>query len=184
MISSQRCFLRPYEVEDINKIIEFYKINELFLKPWEPERPKDFFTDAYWQQTIKKHKKNYEDKKSLPLLMFNKDSQNLIGFIHFNNFEYEPFLNCRLGYKLGEKYQAHGYMFESLQATITYVFHQTPIRRIEANFIPSNVRSERLLKKLGFQVHGIAPAYLQIDGQWQDHSLSSLLKDVFNKNKA
>ncbi|HMQ10446.1 MAG TPA: GNAT family N-acetyltransferase [Oligoflexia bacterium] len=181
MISTQRCLLRTYAEEDIEPIIAFYQKNEQFLKPWEPQRTQSIFTKSYWQQAIKKNILDYDEKKALPLLIVNKKTQALMGFIHFNNFEYEPFLNCRVGYKLGEEYQGQAYMYESLQAAMAYIFNETKIRRIEANFIPNNKRSERLLKKLGFEVHGIAPAYLQINGQWQDHCLSSLLKDVFNK---
>lgn len=44
-----------------------------------------------------------------------------------------------------------------------------------ANYIPSNIRSENVLQKLGFEKEGYAKKYLKINGLWQDHILTSLV---------
>lgn len=43
-----------------------------------------------------------------------------------------------------------------------------------AAYLPHNQRSAKLLKRLGFVVEGYACDYLTIDGQWEDHILTSL----------
>ena len=43
-----------------------------------------------------------------------------------------------------------------------------------AAYLPHNQRSANLLKRLGFVVEGYACDYLMINGQWQDHILTSL----------
>lgn len=48
------------------------------------------------------------------------------------------------------------------------------MHRIMAAYLPYNQRSGKLLKRLGFIVEGYARDYLTIDGQWQDHILTSL----------
>lgn len=42
-----------------------------------------------------------------------------------------------------------------------------------ANYTPSNIRSEKLLTKLGFEKEGLAKSYFKIAGSWQDHVLTS-----------
>jgi hypothetical protein len=42
------------------------------------------------------------------------------------------------------------------------------------NDIPTNERSGRLLRRLGFQVEGYARDYLYIHDGWRDHILTSL----------
>jgi ribosomal-protein-alanine N-acetyltransferase len=42
-----------------------------------------------------------------------------------------------------------------------------------ANYIPINIRSGKLLDKLGFQKEGLAKSYLKIARSWQDHVLTS-----------
>lgn len=44
-----------------------------------------------------------------------------------------------------------------------------------SNHMPSNVRSERLLARLGFEREGYARAYLKIAGRWEDMVLNSLI---------
>ena len=65
-------------------------------------------------------------------------------------------------------------MAEALQAAINYVFQELNMHRVMANYIPENRRSGNVLKKLGFVVEGYAREYLFINGQWQDHVLTSL----------
>ncbi|MBE9234176.1 30S ribosomal protein S5 alanine N-acetyltransferase, partial [Cuspidothrix issatschenkoi LEGE 03284] len=43
-----------------------------------------------------------------------------------------------------------------------------------ANYMPHNRRSAKVLKRLGFVVEGYATDYLMINGQWEDHILTSL----------
>jgi ribosomal-protein-alanine N-acetyltransferase len=42
-----------------------------------------------------------------------------------------------------------------------------------ANYMPRNARSGDLLARLGFTVEGKASQYLQINGVWEDHVLTS-----------
>jgi ribosomal-protein-alanine N-acetyltransferase len=43
-----------------------------------------------------------------------------------------------------------------------------------ANYVPTNERSGRLLRRLGFVVEGYARDYLFIGGRFQDHVLTAL----------
>ena len=49
------------------------------------------------------------------------------------------------------------------------------MHRIIAAYLPHNQRSGKLLKQLGFVVEGYARDDLMINGQWQDHILTSLI---------
>ena len=49
-----------------------------------------------------------------------------------------------------------------------------------ANYMPDNLRSAALLKRLGFEVEGLAKNYLYINGQWRDHVLTSLTNADWN----
>lgn len=50
-----------------------------------------------------------------------------------------------------------------------------------ANYVPTNERSGRLLRRLGFTVEGYARDYLFIDGAWRDHVLTSLTNPAVNQ---
>jgi len=48
---------------------------------------------------------------------------------------------------------------------------------VMANYRPENERSHRLLQRLGFEQEGRARSYLNIDGRWRDHILTSLINE-------
>jgi ribosomal-protein-alanine N-acetyltransferase len=60
-------------------------------------------------------------------------------------------------------------MAEALEAGIQYMFLEKGLHRIQANVVPSNDRSIRLLERLGFKLEGRHEKYLKIQGRWQDH---------------
>ena len=80
-----------------------------------------------------------------------------------------------LGYNLDESEQGKGYMTEALTASIAYVFRVINVHRLNASYIPSNVKSARILRKLGFVVEGYARDFLFIDGKWRDHILAGIV---------
>ena len=54
------------------------------------------------------------------------------------------------------------------------MFSDYGLHRIEANYMPRNARSARVLERCGFVREGFAEAYLEINGKWEDHVLTSL----------
>ena len=48
------------------------------------------------------------------------------------------------------------------------------LHRIEIAIRPENVRSLRVVAKLGFRPEGLRPRYLHIDGDWRDHLVFAL----------
>ena len=64
-------------------------------------------------------------------------------------------------------------MTEAVNAVVEYGFKDKNLHRIMANYIPSNVRSGNLLRRLGFTVEGYARDYLYLNGKWEDHILTS-----------
>jgi ribosomal-protein-alanine N-acetyltransferase len=65
-------------------------------------------------------------------------------------------------------------MTEALGAVILYAFSDLRLHRLQANYLPRNERSARVLRRLGFVVEGVARDYLRIDGRWEDHVLTGL----------
>jgi len=60
------------------------------------------------------------------------------------------------------------------RASRSLIALELQLHRIMANYVPTNDKSARLLRRLGFSVEGYAPDYLFLDGVWKDHILTSL----------
>lgn len=72
-------------------------------------------------------------------------------------------------------------MRESIEVAIEYMFTREGLHRIMANYTPSNIRSARLVERLGFAKEGYAEKYFSIDGKWQDHILTALIKERWER---
>ncbi|MFT4925023.1 MAG: ribosomal-protein-alanine N-acetyltransferase [Phenylobacterium sp.] len=155
----------------------YYVLNWRFLKPWEPTRSDAFFSLHGWQGALERYNRNFDQGTAINFAALNLANDEVIGVVNFSNIVHGPFQACHLGYSLAEKYQGQGLMFEILDKLISYVFNQYHLHRIMANHLPDNIRSEKLLKRLGFEKEGYAKSYLQIDGKWQDHVLNSRIND-------
>jgi [ribosomal protein S5]-alanine N-acetyltransferase len=60
---------------------------------------------------------------------------------------------------------------------IRVAFEELGLHRIQAGTLLHNVRSQRVLERNGFVRFGVAPACLNIAGQWQDHALYQIVNE-------
>ncbi|MBE9215965.1 GNAT family N-acetyltransferase [Plectonema cf. radiosum LEGE 06105] len=174
-IVTKRLLLRLANQEDVPLIIKYYTDNQAYLTPFYAIWPESFFTEAYWNSEVERGISEFLQGQSLRLLIFSQTESRIIGTINFGTFIRSIAQFCTVGYSLAEKEQGKGYMTEALQASIDYVFNELKMHRIMANYMPHNQSSGNLLKRLGFVVEGYARDYLLINGQWQDHILTSLI---------
>ena len=58
-----------------------------------------------------------------------------------------------------------------VRATVDLARDDLGLHRLEASTLVHNLASQRVLGHAGFEQTGLAPRYLQIAGQWQDHKL-------------
>ncbi len=156
-------------------VLAYYWTNREHLAPWSPPAPPGFHTEEFWHHRLLSNRAEYLEDSSLRLFVFAKDAeQTVIGNVSFTNFRRGPLQATNLGYGLGAMHVGQGLMTEAIELALRFVFGRLAMHRIEANYIAENVRSGRLLQRLGFVVEGFARDYLFIDGRWRDHVLTSL----------
>ncbi|SDF79667.1 ribosomal-protein-alanine N-acetyltransferase [Fontibacillus panacisegetis] len=156
-------------------VTEYNLRNKDFLKPWEPERNSDFYTVPYQENLL--HEEYYKILEGSLYKVWIMMNEKIIGSIALSNIVMGVFQSCHLGYKLDEQEQGKGIMTESLRPIIDYAFQELSLHRIEANIMPRNKGSLRLVEKLGFQNEGLARKYLKINGVWEDHIHMVLLNE-------
>ena len=153
----------------------YYTTNRGHLTPWEPLRPCSFYTSQSIENRLEAMEKQMRNESALHLLLFHRDSEQLIGDCNFTNIVRGPFQACHLGFSIAQDREGQGLMRECLKTAIGHVFGELGLHRIMANYQAENKRSARLLNKLGFEREGTARAYLKINGAWADHVLTSLI---------
>ena len=153
----------------------YYTNNSSHLNPWEPRRPDDYHSLEAWKTRIADFKEEHERGISLRILAFQPQSAELVGTCFFTNISHGVFQACNLGYSISEAFGGQGLMTEIVDASVDHVFRELDLHRVMASYVPENVRSARVLEKLGFEKEGLAKSYLKIAGKWSDHVLTSKL---------
>ncbi len=174
--------VRTARREDALMIVQYFTDNRDYLKPWEPKREVGFFQVTGWQQKLLKLDELHKLALGYYLLIIDAKSQAMLGTISFSNLTRFPFYACHVGYSLAENAQGRYIMTRALTLACQYLFEQQNMHRIMAAYMPHNTRSAAVLERLGFVREGLAKDYLLIDGQWQDHILTSLINPNWQAN--
>ena len=179
-LETERLLVALPQAEDAGLALPFFEINRAHFAPWRPPEPEGMFTQAYWDAQIALMHTSFESGVQIRLWIWAKnDSSRIIGTMGFSQIFRGPFSSCMLGYQICQSAEGKGLMREALQAAIQYMFTTQRLHRIAAGYRPENVRSGRLLSRLGFHIDGYSKKYLFIDGDWRDHILASRINDTF-----
>ncbi len=167
-------------MEDVPAIVRYVRENVDYLAPTSPARPPEFLTEAFWEGRVGGSLEDFKQERSFRLFLFPADGGSaLLGSVQFNQLMRGPSQSCWVGYNLAERLQGQGLMHEALDASIAWMFGPMHFHRIQAGYMPENVRSGRVLEKLGFVIEALARKYLLINGEWRDLVLTSLVNDAW-----
>jgi ribosomal-protein-alanine N-acetyltransferase len=162
-------------------LAEFFRRNEQHLAPWDPPRPAGIMAPEFWMAECERAVEDYEDGAVVRWVLRQLAApERVIGRINFTQIARGPFQSCMLGYAIDHAHEGRGLMREALQAPIEHVFSVVRLHRIQANYVPDNERSGRLLERLGFVREGLAKDYLFINGAWRDHVLTARVNRAFD----
>jgi ribosomal-protein-alanine N-acetyltransferase len=153
-------------------VVDYLERNRDFFAEWNPLPAPDYFTLGFQERRLGDELELIRGGWMLRLHLFKRDDAGyttVIGDLALNNIIYGAFRSCHLGYKIDQAHMNGGLMTEAIGRAIAYAFDDLRLHRIEANIMPRNARSRRVVAKLGFVEEGLAHKYLKINGVWEDH---------------
>ena len=120
------------------------ELNNWNISKWLIEVPYPYSIDdaKYWV------KKTKQDQYSLNIYLKNK----LIGGVSLSNQRENS--KWELGYWIGEEYWGNGYAIEACENLISYFFSNTNNSIIYASHMKDNIKSKKIIIKLGFKLVG------------------------------
>ncbi|MEV4702146.1 GNAT family protein [Actinoplanes sp. NPDC049316] len=86
-------------------------------------------------------------------------------------------MQAEIGYTLRPDQQGHGYATESVRAVLDHLFRVQRLHRVSAECDARNVRSARLLERVGFTREGLRRQHTWIKHEWTDDLLYGLLAE-------
>jgi ribosomal-protein-alanine N-acetyltransferase len=168
---------RLVTLADVPVLAELLRTSRDFLAPWEPIRDDDYFTVDGQRADIRAALERHEQGSTLPHVILD-DSGRVVGRITLNGIVRGPFQSCSLGYWVNVNDNGRGLATAAVHDIIRVAFEELGLHRIQAETLLHNVRSQRVLERNGFVRFGVAPAYLNIAGEWQDHAMYQVVKTV------
>jgi [ribosomal protein S5]-alanine N-acetyltransferase len=176
-LETQRLLLTLPGPEHIDALIDYGRRNREHLAALGPPEPKDGFTVPFWERRVQAIADEFRAGQSVRFSVWKRDAPRgaVIGGVSLGGIILAAMRGCYMGYHIDQAEQGKGLMSEAVGAVIGYAFGELRLHRISANYVPTNERSGRLLKRLGFGVEGYARDYLFVGGQWRDHVLTALV---------
>jgi ribosomal-protein-alanine N-acetyltransferase len=177
---TERLQLKILDEKDTDAVLDYFQRNKEFLEQWSPTKGDEFFTYKYQAEQLKSEFKSIKKGETIRFWFFDKQDKEFkraIGSIGFTNIVRGPFQSCFLGYMTDQDEINKGYASEAIKKGIEIVFKELGLHRVEANIMPDNKRSLRVVEKLGFEKEGVSKRYLLINGKWEDHVHMVLLND-------
>ncbi len=170
-LHGKRVMLRPLAPSDFRAWSEVRVTNEEWLTVWEPRRQvhqpdptrdKSAFTARCLQRD--------RDRGSGTAYQFGLFvDQAVVGEVNLNNIIRGAMQSGTIGYWIDQRHAGRGYVAEAVVLVLQFAFEQLRLHRVEICIVPRNLRSRRVVEKLGIRDEGIAARYLEINGTWEDH---------------
>lgn len=161
---------RLVTTDDVPALADLLRASRDFLAPWEPVRSDDYFTDEGQLTVIVGALTQHEWGSALPHVILD-ETGHVAGRITLNGIVRGPFQSCSVGYWVGATATGRGLATAAVRDILAAAFGELGLHRVQAETVLHNVRSQAVLRRNGFRRIGMAPAYLNIAGRWQDHIL-------------
>ena len=121
----------------------------------------------YSEKLIRNDRHRKEDH-NYSFAVFEKKSGNIIASIMLMDISRGIFQNAYIGYHLLNPYWGMGYGKEMVRAVLKIAFNELKLHRVEAGIDPSNIRSIKLVKSVGFRKEGRSKHRLKVNDCWSD----------------
>lgn len=100
-----------------------------------------------------------------------------VGMLTVNSITWGSARSASIGYWVAQSHAGRGVTPTAVALVCDHLLTSVGLHRIEIAIRPENDPSLRVVHKLGFTQIGIAPGFLHIAGQWQDHVLFQVLAE-------
>lgn len=162
--------LRPVREGDGAALARAYAANREHLAPWEPLRTDDFFTPERQEHHVRQCLEDVAAGRGYRFVIESDDGE-IRGRINLNNVVRGVFWSADLGYWIGADRTRRGLAGRGVGIVLEHARTELRLHRVQAATLVHNDASQRVLSSAGFERIGMAPRYLRIAGEWQDHIL-------------
>ncbi|MFC4809084.1 GNAT family N-acetyltransferase [Paenibacillus sp. GCM10023250] len=182
-LRTKRLVLQVIDESYAERVLAFVLRNREALAEWEPGRDETYYTLETQRQLIRQERQSMDNGLSVRfwLTAAADPDGDIIGTASLSNIVRGAFQSCHLGYRMDVLHRNKGYMTEALAHVVAFAFERLNLHRVEANVMPRNAPSLKVVERLGFRSEGVASQYLRIRGVWEDHVHMVLLNPSWSE---
>jgi ribosomal-protein-alanine N-acetyltransferase len=176
-METERLIVEMPVVEDADRIRDFYERNREYFGTWEPDHGAFIYTTEFWQRVLPTYVDEYKNGQAMRVILREKTDLKgpIAGFLHYTQFAGGALMSACFGCNLDKSKAGYGLMQEAGSATANYLFKHFNMHRINAYYMPTNIRSAKMLRRLGYKIEGYIRDYLFINDRWRDHVATALI---------
>ncbi|ATB44094.1 ribosomal-protein-S5p-alanine acetyltransferase [Cystobacter fuscus] len=176
-LTTPRLLLTLLPPDAAARVLAYHLANREHLGPVSPARPDNFFTVTWWRSRLAQDAEDWRRGQALRLFLLPREAppntSPVLGSVSLNDIRRGPLQCAELGFGLDAHHQGKGLMSEAVSAVCDHAFGPLGLHRLMANHLPDNHRSAAVLRRVGFQIEGLARQSVLIEGRWRDHVLTA-----------
>ena len=161
--------IRPLTIEDAPALATAYLRNRAHLAPWDPERPRQFYSGAGQAAHIAERLSLQEQGLFVNHVLVAPDG-DIVGRANIQNIVRGTMQGGTLGYWVDRDHLRRGLARAAVEFLGGHAL-ELGLHRLEAGTMVDNVPSQRVLEACGYEQYGVAPQLLFLNGAWRDHVL-------------
>jgi ribosomal-protein-alanine N-acetyltransferase len=177
--------LRPMRLRDAADWERIRRDNAAWLRPWEATLPPSSVPGPQsYSALVRSLNRQARQGRMLPWLISYQPEDHsrssrpvLVGQLTVSGIVGGSASAAQIGYWIDQRFAGRGLTPTAVAMAMDHCYQTLRLHRIEVAIRPENVRSLRVVEKLGFRPEGIRPRYLHIDGDWRDHLIFALHAD-------
>lgn len=173
--------LRPWRLQDRRAWNEIRQRNAAWTAPWDSTRPPDSIEPPLTVAgMVRQFNRRARLGQMLPFAVdYRPDGQAwvLAGQLTISGITHGSASWAQAGYWVDQRWAGRGIIPTALALAVDHCFFTLHLHRMEVAIRPENVRSLRVVEKLGFRHEGSRARYMHVDGDWRDHEMFALHAD-------
>jgi len=135
------------EPADAASLLAYYERNDARIRPWDPLRPHELGAHAAWIA----ERRSAGDPPNAFLAFANVAGvPELAAVVVLDGFSSAP-PQAMIAYTVDGAFEGLGYASEAVAGVLQFAFDELGLLEMNAYYHPDNVRSERLVQRLGFR---------------------------------
>jgi [ribosomal protein S5]-alanine N-acetyltransferase len=174
-----KVFLRAFEPDDLKLINAWHNDEEINSQTGGSKYFVSSFYDKKWIED-----KMLNNRDNVYCAICETESSEMIGYISLNNIDYRNGKADWGGIVLGNKSKrSKGYASFAAFLILKYGFEELGLNKITGYWLESNTASIMIGKLFGFKKEGILRKEVFKNGQFQDVTVMSILKEEYQTLK-